>query len=68
MESLGQQHDWTEMVCIDSLRLSLKAVLLHNGNKYPPVPTAFYMKKSYNTMQYCVKQRYPVWWIFLAYL
>jgi len=38
-EALGNQHDPTEWrLFIDSSQSSLKAVLLHNGNKFPFVP------------------------------
>jgi hypothetical protein len=41
--------DW--QLFIDSSKISLKAVLLHNGNIYPPVPLAysFHMKKSHES-------------------
>ena len=39
MEPLGREHDPTEwLLFIDSSEVSLKAVLLHNGNKSPSVP------------------------------
>jgi hypothetical protein len=39
MEALGHQHSTPEWrLFIDSSKVSLKAVLLHNGNKYPSVP------------------------------
>ena len=38
-EALGNQHDPTEWrLFIDFSQSSLKAVLLHNGNKFPFVP------------------------------
>jgi hypothetical protein len=58
MEALFQQHDWNEWhLFIDSLRLSLKAVLLQNKNKYLSVPTAhaIYVKKSYDSMHHLLK-------------
>jgi hypothetical protein len=38
---------------IDSSKVSLKAVLLHNGNKFPSVPLAHAanMKESYENMK-----------------
>lgn len=53
-DALGHKHDpgnWR--LFIDSSKLSLKAVLLHNGNKYPSVPIAHavYMKESYENMR-----------------
>jgi hypothetical protein len=38
---------------IDSSKVSLKAVLLHNGNKYPSVPLAHAvnMKESYENVK-----------------
>jgi hypothetical protein len=41
MEALGHQHNTPEWrLFIDSSKVGLKAVLLHNGNKYPSVPLA----------------------------
>jgi len=40
-EALGHQHDPTEWcLFIDSSKVSLTAVLLYNGNKFPSVPLA----------------------------
>lgn len=52
--ALGQKHDpngWR--LFSDSFKLSLKAVLVHNGNKYPSVPIAHavHMKESYENMR-----------------
>jgi hypothetical protein len=39
MEALGHQHNTSEWrLFIDPSKVSLKAVLLHNGNKYLSVP------------------------------
>jgi hypothetical protein len=54
MEALGHEHNTPEWhLFIDSSKVSLKAVLLHNGNKYPPVPLAhtISIKKSYENMK-----------------
>jgi hypothetical protein len=53
MEALGHQHNTQEWrLFIDSSKVSLKAVLLHNGNKYPSVLLAHFvnMKESYENM------------------
>jgi hypothetical protein len=50
MEALGHQHNTPEWrLTIDSSKVSLKAVLPHNGNKYPSVPLAHALnvKESY---------------------
>jgi hypothetical protein len=50
MEALGHQHNTLERrLFIDSSKVSLKAALLHNGNKYlsVPLPHAVNMKESY---------------------
>jgi hypothetical protein len=50
MEAYGDQHITPEWrLFIDSSKVSLQAVLLHNGNKYPSVPLAHVvnMKESY---------------------
>jgi len=52
--ALGHQHDPTEWhLFIDSLNVSLKAVLLHKGNKSPSVPLAYAtnMKESNENMK-----------------
>jgi hypothetical protein len=54
MEALGHQHNTPEWrLFIDSSEFNLKAVLLHNGNKYPSVPLAHAvnMKESYENMK-----------------
>jgi hypothetical protein len=54
MEVLGHQHNTPEWrLFVDSSKVSLKAVLLHNGNKYPSVPLAHAvnMKESYEDMK-----------------
>jgi hypothetical protein len=55
LEAVEQQHNPGEWrLFIDSSRLSLKAVLLHNGNKKPSIPLAFaaHMKESYDNMKF----------------
>jgi hypothetical protein len=54
MEVLGHQHNTPEWrLFIESSKVSLKAVLLHNGNKYQSVPLAhaFNIKESYDNMK-----------------
>jgi hypothetical protein len=49
MEAIGLQHNTPELrFFIDSPKDCLTIVLLHNGNKYPPVPLsqAVNMKES----------------------
>jgi hypothetical protein len=49
MNALGIKHDPQEWrLFIDSSKLSLKAVLLHNGNQHPSIPDghAVHMKKN----------------------
>jgi len=57
MHALGHEHkseEWT--LFIDSSERSLKAVLLHNGNKFSSVPVGYsVVKESYNTMK-CMLQ------------
>jgi hypothetical protein len=53
MEVLGHQHNTPEWrLFIDSSKVSLKAVLLHNGNKYQSVPLAhaFNIQESYENL------------------
>lgn len=53
MERLGFQHNPDEWrLFIDSSKISLKAVLLHNGNKRPSIPLAHAvgMKETYESM------------------
>lgn len=54
MKTLGHEYDTNDWrLFIDSSKLSLKAVLLHNGNKFPSVPVAHAvnMKESYDNMK-----------------
>jgi hypothetical protein len=54
IEALGHQHDPSEWhLFIDSLDVSLKAVLPHKGNKLPSVPLAHAtnMKEPYENMK-----------------
>jgi hypothetical protein len=53
--SVGHQHDPNEWcLFVDSSKVSLQAVLLHNGNKLQSVPLAHAanMKESYENMNY----------------
>lgn len=54
MDALHHEHNPTEWrLFIDSSKTSLKAVLLHNGNKFPSVPLAYAtdMKETYANMK-----------------
>src|SRR4051794_23880544 len=54
MTSLGIEHDASNWrLFIDSSKLSLKAVLLHNGNSLPSIPLghAVHIKETYHNMQ-----------------
>ena len=54
MEELNHKYDRNEWrLFIDSSKVSLKAVLLHNGNKFPSVPLAHAanMKETYESMK-----------------
>lgn len=54
MRELGDCHDPKEWrLFIDSSKLSLKAVLLHNGNVKPSTPIAYgaHMKETYDNMK-----------------
>jgi len=54
MNALGIKHDPQEWrLFIDSSKLSLKAVLLHNGNQHPSIPVghAVHMKESYENLK-----------------
>jgi len=54
MEDLQLQHtSWKWMPSIDSSKVSLEAVLLHNGNKLTFVPQAhtLHMKETYDNVQ-----------------
>ncbi|UYV82275.1 hypothetical protein LAZ67_21001540 [Cordylochernes scorpioides] len=59
MEALGHDHDTKEWrLFIDSSKISMKAVLLHNGNKFPSVPIAHAsnMKETYENMKLLLKK------------
>ncbi|XP_061412718.1 uncharacterized protein LOC133345765 [Lethenteron reissneri] len=51
IEITCNQHEWC--LFIDSSSRSLKAVLLHNGNKYPSLPLAHlvHLKEDYNIIK-----------------
>jgi len=54
MDVLDHEHKTTEWrLFIDSSKSSLKAVLLHNGNKFPSVPLAYAtnMKETYENLK-----------------
>ena len=54
MEVLGQEFNPNQLrLFIDSSKVSLKVVLLHNGNKFPSLPLAraANMKESYESMK-----------------
>ena len=54
MEVLGPKYNADQWrLFIDSSKMSLKVVLLHNGNKFPSVPVAHIisMKESYESMK-----------------
>ena len=54
IEELNQKYDKNEWrLFIDSSKVSLKAVLLHNGNELPSVPVAHAanMKETYDSMK-----------------
>jgi hypothetical protein len=68
MEAVGHQHNTPEWrLFIDSSKVSLKAVLLHNGNKYPSVPLAHAvnMKESYENTKFLLEkihyEKYNLW-------
>ena len=55
LDALGQHHNPGEWrLFIDSSKLNLKAVLLHNGNEKPSIPLAFaaHMKELYDIMKF----------------
>jgi len=55
MNALGFQHDQQQWrLFIDSSTLSLKAVLLHNGNLLPSIPVghAVHMKETYDNLKH----------------
>jgi hypothetical protein len=54
INALGIKHDPQEWrVFIDSPKLNVKAVLLHNGNQYPSIPVghAAHMKETYEKLK-----------------
>ncbi|GBN47291.1 hypothetical protein AVEN_255484-1 [Araneus ventricosus] len=54
-KALGLQHNPQEWhLFIDSSKVSLQAVLLHNGNKHPSIPVGYAvrMKGIYETMKH----------------
>jgi hypothetical protein len=54
MAALGQDHKTDEWrLFVDSSKHSVKAVLLHNGNKNPSIPIAYavHMKETYENMK-----------------
>jgi len=54
MNALGIKHDRQEWrLFIDSSKLSLKAVLLHNGNQHPSMPVghAVHTKEPYENLK-----------------
>jgi predicted esterase len=54
MNALGIKHDPQEWrLFIDSSKLSLKEVFLHNGNQHPSIPVghAVHMKESYENLK-----------------
>jgi hypothetical protein len=58
MDVLDHEHKTTEWrLFIDSSKTSLKAVLLHNGNKYPSVSLVYgtNMKRTYENLKIQLK-------------
>jgi len=54
MNALGIKHDLQEwQLFINSSKLSLKAVLLHNGNQHPSIPVehSVHMKETYKNLK-----------------
>ena len=54
MNTLGIKHDPQEWrLFVDSSKLCLKAVLLHNGNQHPSIPVghAVYLKETYDNLK-----------------
>jgi hypothetical protein len=54
MNALGIKHDPQEWrLFVDTLKLSLKAVLLHNGNQHPSIPVGHtvHMKETYENLK-----------------
>jgi len=59
MNALGIKYDPQEWrLCIDSSKLSLKAVLLHNGNQHPSIPVehVVHMKETYENLKQLLKK------------
>ncbi|UYV84754.1 hypothetical protein LAZ67_X003339 [Cordylochernes scorpioides] len=59
MEALGHHHDTEEWrLFVDSSKISLKVVFLHNGNKFPSVPIAHAsnMKETNENMKLLLKK------------
>jgi hypothetical protein len=57
IEALGHQHDPTEWrLFTDSSKASLKAVLLHNGNKIASVPMLLKLKSPMKICNYFWKR------------
>ena len=57
--AIGVEHNPTQWrLFIDSSTRSLKAVLLHNGNKYPSVPVAHsvQMKEDYENVKHLLEK------------
>ena len=50
------QNEWC--LCIDVSKVNVKAVLLHNGNKFPPVDLAHAadMRQSYENIKLLFKK------------
>ena len=65
--ALGIKHDPNEWrLFIDSSKLSLKAVLLHNGNQLPSIPVGYavHIKETYDNMKQlliCLQYRKYRW-------
>ena len=63
IRSLGVEHNTAEWrLFIDSSKTSLKAVLLHNGNRYASVPVGYStrLKETYDNMSLLLEKiRYP---------
>ena len=58
-KELGVSYDPIEWrLFVDASKYSLKAVLLHNGNKLPSLPVAYAvgMKETYNTIETMLKE------------
>jgi len=54
MNALGIKHDPQEWrLCIYSSKLSLKALLLHNGNQHPSIPVghSLHIKETYENLK-----------------